>query len=117
MIIDDLARFQADLLEDGTIQISGFWRRVASGNPGEEPLIGPLEQKLFASYPSLTEANQAALAFPAFPALATQFPTAPFTTIADLLWALRQAQEDDAQNRPPPVTTEPIEEVSFEGAP
>jgi len=117
MIIDNLARFQSNIHPDGTLQIEGFWQRIAQESPEDSPVIGPLEQKLFAIYPSLTEANQAALAFPAFPALATQFPTAPFTTIADLLWELRQTQEDDAQNRPPPVTTEPIEEVSFEGAP
>jgi len=117
MISDNLARFQSDMRPDGTLQIEGFWQKIAQETPEDSPVIGPLEQKLSARYPSLNDADQAALAFPAFSALATQFTTAPFTTIADLLWEFRQAQEIEAQNRPflpiPGPTTEP----PFEGAP
>lgn len=98
MILDNIARFQADIMQDETVEIKGFWRRIALENPGEEPLIGSLEQRLSASYQSLEEADQAALGFSDFPALAAQFETAPFTTIAALLWKLRQAQEEAAAN-------------------
>jgi len=94
MITDNLATFRATLNRDGSLQIEGFWQRVAEDAPEKEPLIGPLEQRLFESYATVLEADQAALAFPAFSALATQFTTAPFTTIANLLWELRRAQEN-----------------------
>jgi len=116
MIQDKLVRFQSDLLPDGSLQIEGFWQKIAQETP-EDPVIGPLEQKLSASYPSLNDADQAALAFPAFSELATQFTTAPFTTIADLLWELRQAQEIEALNRPPLIPPRPLAEPPFEGAP
>ena len=105
MITDHLSRFQADIRPDASLQIEGFWQRIAQDSPEDSPLVGPLEQKLLASYTSLTDADQAAIAFPAFPALASQFTTAPFTTIANLLWELRDAQAQ-AQEEPP-----------FEGAP
>jgi len=93
MIVDNLARFQADIRPDGSLQIEGFWQRIAQETPEDSPVIGPLERKLSASYATLLEADQKALAFPAFPDLATQFATEPFTTVARLLWELRQAQD------------------------
>lgn len=117
MIEDHLARFQSDILEDGSLEISGFWRRVAKENPGDDPLIGPLEQKLSASYPSLTEADQKALAFPAFPTLASQFTTAPFTTIAALLWELRKVQEQALAEAKEINGISPFPAPPFEGAP
>ena len=80
---------------DGTLQIEGFWQKIAQETPEDSPVIGPLEQKLSASYPSLNDADQAALAFPAFSELSTQFSTSPFSTIAALLWELRSAQEQE----------------------
>jgi len=96
MIQDNLARFQANIHPDGSLQIEGFWQRIAQESPGDSPVIGAMEQKLSASYATLLEADQKALAFPAFPELAAQFTTAPFTTISTLLWELRQAQETEA---------------------
>ena len=114
MIQDKLARFQSDLLPDGSLQIEGFWQKIAQETP-EDPVIGPLEQKLSARYLSLNDADQAALAFPAFSELSTQFSTSPFSTIAALLWELRAAQAEQAGlgNPIPGPTTEP----PFEGAP
>lgn len=92
MILNSLERFQA-LLDPltGSVHIEAYWVRVAD-NGDSPPLVGPLEQGVSGSYPSLMSANDAALAFPAFPAIADRFPAEPFTAIVDLLDALRESQ-------------------------
>jgi len=119
MIRDHLSRFQADIWPDDFLQIEGFWQRIAQSqdSPEDSPVLGPLEQKLSASYTSLTDADQAAIAFPAFQALASQFATAPFTTIANLLWELRQAQEQAQEQAQALAQAQAQDEPPFEGDP
>lgn len=92
MIISALERFQAFLDPlYGSLRIEAYWVKVADDGDSP-PLVGPLEQGVSRSYSSLMAANEAALAFPAFPGIAERFPTEPFTAIADLLDALRESQ-------------------------
>lgn len=103
MISDNLARFQSNILPNGEVIIEGFWRKRAQESPDDEPILGPLEQKLTANYQSLEEADQRAIAFPGFSGLAENFATAPFSTIAALLLELRLAQEAEEAARPRPI--------------
>jgi hypothetical protein len=111
MISDNLARFQSDILPNGEVIIEGFWQKKAQESSEDPPILGPLEQKLRASYQSLEEADQRAIAFPAFAELAKNFATAPFSTIAALLLELRLAQEAEEAARQallvPPPQNEP----------
>jgi hypothetical protein len=107
MISDNLARFQSDILSNGEVIIEGFWQRKAQESPEDPPILGPLEQKLRASYQSLEQADQQAIAFPAFAQLAENFATAPFSTIAALLLQLRLAQEAEEAARPVFMPTPP----------
>jgi hypothetical protein len=99
MVSDNLARFQSDILSNGEVIIEGFWQKKAQDSPEDPPILGPLEQKLRAVYQSLEQADQKAVAFPAFAQLAENFATAPFTTIAALLLQLRLAQEAEEAAR------------------
>lgn len=103
MISDTLERFQAFLDPlYGSLRIEAYWVRMAD-NGDNPPLVGPLEQGVSRSYASLIAANQSALTFPAFPAIAARFSSEPFTAIAELLEALREAQaqeETEAQAQP-----------------
>lgn len=117
-IQDILERFQAHLDPlTGSLRLEAYWVKVVEpiAPPGPS-IVGPLEQGVSRSYGSLTSANEAALAFPAFPAIAERFTTEPFTAIADLLDALREIQEREAAeatDTPPfPLPQEP----PFEGA-
>jgi hypothetical protein len=107
MISDNLARFQSDILSNGEVIIEGFWQRKAQESPEDPPILGPLKQKLRASYQSLEQADQQAIAFPAFAQLAENFATAPFSTIAALLLQLRLAQEAEEAARPVFMPTPP----------
>jgi hypothetical protein len=109
MISDNLERFQAFVHPiSGAVRIEAFWVKVASDSPDSPPVVGALEQKIGRSYPSLMSANEAALAFPAFPAIAARFSTEPFTAIADLLDALREAQEwEEAERQAQPALNQP----------
>ena len=107
MISDNLARFQSDILPNGEVVIEGFWQRKAQEGPQDPPILGPLEQKLRASYQSLEEADQRAILFPAFTELAENFAIAPFSTIAALLLQLRLAQEAEEAARPVFMPTPP----------
>jgi hypothetical protein len=107
MISDNLARFQSDILPNGEVIIEGFWQKKAQENPEDPPILGPLEQKLRASYQSLEDADQKSITFPAFSELAEKFATAPFTTIAALLLQLRLAQEAEEAARPVFMPTPP----------
>lgn len=100
MISDLLERFQAfvDPLS-GAVKLEAFWVKVATDTPDSPPVLGALRQELGRSYPSLTAANQAALTFPAFPAIAARFESEPFTAIADLLEALRELQALEESER------------------
>lgn len=109
MISDNLARFQSDILPNGEIIIEGFWQKRFRENLEDPPVLGPLEQKLSTSYYSLQEADQRAIAFPAFAQLAENFATAPFTTIAALLLELRLAQEAAEAARQALLTSTPPE--------
>lgn len=109
MIFDNLARFQSDILPNGQVIVEGFWRKVVQENPDDAPVLGPLEQKLRAGYQSLEQADQKAIAFPAFAQLAENFATAPFTTIAALLLELRLAQEAAEAARLALLTSTPPE--------
>lgn len=117
MISDVLERMQVfrDPL-GGSIRIEAFWIRMAE-DEDNPPIVGVLQQKLGRSYASMNAANQAALAFPDFPALALKFQTEPFTAIADLLEALREAQAlEEAEAREQLALNRP-QEPPFEGAP
>lgn len=94
-----LERFQAftDPLT-GTVRLEAYWVKVVSDPPGPS-IVGPLKQGVSRSYVSLTAANAAALAFPAFPVIAARFETEPFTAIADLLEALRELQALEESER------------------
>lgn len=117
MIKDHFGRFQADIFPQGIIYIEGYWQEIAIDDRGEPRVVGPLARKLSAGYPNLLQADKAALAFPAFQALAVNFAVAPFSTIADLLWELRKLQEQ-APSEPSLTPQEaPISEPPFEGAP
>lgn len=112
-----LERFQAftDPLT-GALRLEAYWVKVAT-DPPNSPIVGPLEQGVSRSYPSLIAANQAALAFPAFPAIAARFSTEPFTAIADLLDALREAQALEEAEAQAQLALPRPEEPPFEGAP
>lgn len=117
MISDALERFQAFLDPlYGCLRIEAYWVKVA--DDGDSPLlVGPLEQGVGRSYPSLMSANEAALAFPAFPGIAERFPQEPFTAIADLLEVLRQAQVWEQEAAAAAAAAAEIPEPPFEGAP
>lgn len=65
----------------------------------------------------MAAANQAALSFPAFPAIASRFESEPFTAIADLLDALREAQAWEEAEAQAQLALNRPEEPPFEGAP
>lgn len=112
-----LERFQAftDPLT-GSIRLEAYWVKVVS-DPSGPPIVGPLEQGVNRSYSTLSSANQAALTFPAFPAIAARFETEPFTAIADLLDALREAQAWEEAEAQAQLALGRPEEPPFEGAP
>lgn len=117
MISDVLERMQ--VFKDplgGTIRIEAFWVRVAE-DEDNPPIVGALHQKLGRSYASMDAANQAALAFPDFQALALKFRTEPFTAIADLLEALRKAQALEEAEAQKQLALDRPQEPPFEGAP
>lgn len=117
MIISELERFQAFLDPlTGSLRLEAYWVKVAD-NGDSPPLVGPLEQGVSRSYPSLTSANEKALAFPAFPAIADRFTTEPFTAIADLLDALREVQALEESERQAQLALNRPQEPPFEGAP
>ena len=113
MISNALERFQAFLDPlYGSLRIEAYWVKVAD-NGDSPPLVGPLEQGVSRSYSTLSAANEAALSFPAFPAIAARFSTEPFTAISDLLDALREAQAWEEAERQAQLA----QEASFKGAP
>lgn len=118
MIYDALERMQ--VFKDpvgGSIRIEAFWVQMAEDGGESPPVIGALQQKLGRSYASMDAANQAALAFPQFPALALKFESEPFTAIAELLEALREAQAlEEAETQAQLALNRP-ENPPFEGAP
>lgn len=119
MISDFLERFQAfvDPLS-GAVRLEAFWVKVAaSDSPTSPPVLGGLRQEVGRSYESLTAANQAALTFPAFPAIAARFESEPFTAIADLLDALRELQALEESERQAELALNRPQEPPFEGAP
>lgn len=90
--MEKLSRFQADIdIPSGAIAMQGYWCRVAEVE-GEPPIVGPLQQGFDRNYPSLSDADQAALAFPDFPELAEQFQSQPFTAFCALLEAIKNYQ-------------------------
>lgn len=99
MIVDVLERFQAfqDPLS-GSVRIEAFWVSLAK-DEADIIIVGELKQGLSRSYPSLKAANSSAQAFPQFQDLALKFQTEPFSAIAGLLEALRQAQAQEELNR------------------
>lgn len=118
MISDFLERFQAfvDPLS-GAVKLEAFWVKVATDAPDSPPVLGALRLEVGRSYESLTAANQAALSFPAFPAIASRFETEPFTAIADLLDALREAQALEEAEACAQLPLRIPQEPPFEGAP
>ena len=117
MIVNALERFQAFLDPlYGSLRIEAYWVKVAE-NGDSPPLVGPLEQGVSRSYPSVMAADEAALAFPAFPGIAERFPTEPFTAIADLLDALREAQVWEAAEAATASSPADLEDSPFGGAP
>lgn len=90
--MEKLSRFQADIdSTSGAIAMQAYWCRVATVE-GEPPIVGPLQQGFDRNYPSLSAADQAALAFPGFAELAEQFQTQPFTAFCALLEAIKNYQ-------------------------
>lgn len=111
-----LERFQAftDPIT-GSVRLEAYW--VKAVLTPEAPIVGPLEQGVSRSYVSLTAANEAALAFPEFPALAEKFQSEPFNAIADLLNALREAQALEEVEAQAQLALDRPDEPPFEGAP
>lgn len=117
MITAALERFQAFLDPlYGSLRIEAYWVKVADSGD-DRPLVGPLEQGVSRSYSSLMAANEAALAFPAFPGIAERFSTEPFTAIADLLDALREVQEWETAAAAAATAAADLPSPPFEGAP
>lgn len=117
MITSALERFQAFLDPlYGSLRIEAYWVKV-SDNGDNPPIVGPLMQGVSRSYPSLIVANQSALTFPAFPAIAARFESEPFTAIADLLEALREVQALEESERLTQLSLNHPDESPFEGAP
>lgn len=118
MIALVLERFQAFLHPlNGDVRLQAFWVPVASDDSDNPPVVGDLQQQLSRSYPSLISANQAALDFPEFPALALKFQTEPFTAIAELLEALREAQALEEAEAQAQLALNRPQEPPHEGAP
>lgn len=117
MIVAALERFQAFLDPlYGSVRIEAYWVKVADDGD-DRPLVGPLEQGVSRSYGSLMAANDAAMAFPAFPGIAERFSTEPFTAIADLLDALREVQAWEEEAAAAAAAAADLEDPPFEGAP
>ena len=117
MIVNALERFQAFLDPlTGSVRLEAYWVKVAD-NGDSPPLIGPLEQGVSRSYATVFTANQAALAFPQFPALALKFQSEPFTAIAELLEVLRETQALEEAEAQAQLALDRPQEPSFEGAP
>lgn len=117
MITSALERFQAFLDPlYGSLRIEAYWVKVAD-NGDNPPMVGPLLQGVSRSYSSLIVANQSALTFPAFPAIAARFESEPFTAIADLLEALREVQALEESERLTQLSLNHPDEPPFEGGP
>lgn len=112
-----LERFQAFLDPlTGSVRLEAYWVKVAD-NGDSPPLVGPLEQGVSRSYPSVIAANEAALNFPAFPEIALRFQTEPFTAMIDLLDALRQLQAWEESTAAAAAAATDTQDPPFEGAP
>lgn len=91
MIENKLSRFQADVNPStGQVSMQGFWQKVVE--EGSEKVIGQMVQGFDKNYPSLVEADSAALSNPNFLAIAANFQNSPFTTFCLLLEALKENQ-------------------------
>jgi hypothetical protein len=86
-----LSRFQADVdPSTGQVSMQGFWQKVVE--EGSEKVIGQMVQGFDKNYPSLAEADSAALSNPNFITIAANFQQAPFTTFCLLLETLKESQ-------------------------
>ena len=115
-ISTELARLQVFKYpgESGRLALQAYWQEVVTIDANTPPIIGnQLKELVTRNYPSLEAANEAALASPGFAAIAAQFAVKPFTTICDLLEALRAMGEAERAAQPEPELDLP----PFPGAP
>lgn len=100
----------------GELSLQAQWTDVISTGQGEVSAAIP-QSLVSTNYSSLEDADQRAIAFPAFPAIADRFSSEPFTAIADLLEALRELQALEEQERLAQLALGRPQEPPFEGAP
>lgn len=95
----------------GVISLQARWVNFVSN------IVSSPRELVNLTYPSIEIANQKALDFQAFSAIAAQFSSQPFTAIADLLEALREVQAQEEAERQAQLALDRLQEAPFEGAP
>jgi hypothetical protein len=95
-----LSRFQCDISPtEGKVTLHAYWSDVVA-DPGSGAIVaGPLVPGIDKFYPSVEAANAAAIANPDWEAIAQQFQTQPFSAIAALLQAVKDAEAQAAQSQ------------------
>jgi hypothetical protein len=92
-MIQRLSRFQCDISPtEGKVTLQAYWCDVVT-DPGSGAIVaGPLILGIDKTYPSVETANSAAIANPDWEVIAEQFQSEPFSAIAALLQAVKDAQ-------------------------
>lgn len=88
-----LSRFQCDISPtEGKVTLQAYWCDVVADSASGALVAGPLIPGIDKFYPSLEAANAAAIANPDWAIIAQQFQDEPFSAIAALLQAVKDAQ-------------------------
>jgi len=95
-----LSRFQCDISPtEGKVTLQAYWSDVVA-DPGSVAIVaGPLTLGINKFYESVEAANAAAIANPDWAIIAQQFQTEPFSAIAALLQAVKDAEAQAAQSQ------------------
>ena len=95
-----LSRFQCDISPtEGKVTLQAYWSDVVTDLSSSAIVAGPLVPGIDKFYPSVEAANAAAIANPDWAIIAQQFQTEPFSAIAALLQAVKEAEAQAAQSQ------------------
>lgn len=95
-----LSRFQCDISStEGKVTLQAYWCDVVADPDSGAIVAGLLTLGIDKFYPSLEAANAAAVSNPDWAIIAQQFQAEPFSAIAALLQAVKDADEQAAQSQ------------------
>jgi hypothetical protein len=98
--MEQLSRFQCDISPtEGKVTLQAYWSDVVTDPSSGAIVAGLLIPGIDKFYPSVEAANAAAIANPGWAIIAEQFQTEPFSAIAALLQAVKDAEAQAAQSQ------------------